>query len=142
MRSSRPRIRHHADMNLTSLMDVLFVLLIAFMILAPTLKSGVNLRLPKVSTSRALTDSRDTPIKVKVGWREASEEPDFVVDSTNATIDNLADLIASRQNADGSRAVTLEADKAVPWETMAEVVSRLRQAKVANLAIITESKQG
>jgi biopolymer transport protein TolR len=128
-------------MNLTSLMDILFVLLIAFMILAPTLKSGVNLRLPEVRNAKALREAKETPIKVKVGWRQSSNEPDFVVDSTNATLDNLADLITSRQNSDRTRPVTLEADKAVPWETMAEVVTRLKEANVANVGIITKSRE-
>lgn len=50
-RRSRHRLAANAEINLTNLIDVAFVLLIIFMITAPILQGGVEVQLPKASAA-------------------------------------------------------------------------------------------
>src|SRR5688572_30987263 len=50
-RRSRRRLDANAEINLTNLIDVAFVLLIIFMITAPILQGGVEVQLPKAAAA-------------------------------------------------------------------------------------------
>ena len=50
-RRSRRRVRPNAEINMTSLIDIMLVLLIVFMIAAPMLTSGVAVDLPQAESS-------------------------------------------------------------------------------------------
>jgi len=50
-RRTRRRLDANAEINLTNLIDVAFVLLIIFMITAPILQGGVEVQLPKAAAA-------------------------------------------------------------------------------------------
>src|SRR5690242_1591761 len=52
-----------SEINVTPLVDVILVLLIIFMVTAPMMQRGVDVRLPRVESS---TDSRDQRLVVTV----------------------------------------------------------------------------
>ena len=45
-----PRAALNADINVTSLVDVAFVLLIIFMITAPIMQGGIDVQLPRAAS--------------------------------------------------------------------------------------------
>src|SRR5262249_26454267 len=60
---SAPRDRDFADINITPLVDVMLVLLIIFMVAAPTLSRPIPFDLPQA----APIDHRDPPQKIHLG---------------------------------------------------------------------------
>ena len=59
----RPGAALNADINVTSLVDVAFVLLIIFMITAPMMQGGVDVRLPRAE-ARALAPQQGLVVSV------------------------------------------------------------------------------
>jgi biopolymer transport protein TolR len=75
-RRGRRRVRPTAEINMTSLIDVMLVLLIVFMIAAPMLTSGVAVDLPQAESSPL--PGQDEPLSVTVDragkiWLQDSE---------------------------------------------------------------------
>lgn len=140
MRRHRTVNRPHADINVTSLLDVVFVLLISFMIVAPALKHGVELDLPQVREAQRMNPA-DRPIAVTVA--PDKHDPKSMLTYVNGDQVPRSELVATIQAKKGEKAtaVTLEADKAVDWETMADVLATLQSGGIANIGILTEKKR-
>jgi len=124
-----------ANINVTSLLDITFVLLISFMVITPALKSGVEIELPKVRESNQLKAAKPVDIEVKSGL----DGPDIYVNGQVSTLDALVDDVqAARTSLTEEGPVTLTADRRVDWEQMASIIARLKTAGIENVGIVTE----
>lgn len=66
---SRGRMPQEATINVTSLLDLTMVLLISFMIIAPTLQNGIEVDLPEVEEADALDVRSSASSQRHVGRR-------------------------------------------------------------------------
>ena len=119
-----------ADINVTPLVDVMMVLLVIFMVTAPMMQQGVDVRLPE-ARGKALPSTER--IIVSVG----ADERIFI----NRTPVELRDLqrqiiqiVSSRENKD----VFLKADKSVPYGLVAKIMGEIREAGIDKLGMVTE----
>ena len=124
-----------AHVNVTSLLDVVFVLLISFMVAAPAMRQNVKLDLPKTSPSKPLQDQK--PIRVEVSKLEGSSSPVFFVNNKQVELNEVASAITSSDDY-AERTVALEADRSVPWEDMAQLITELKSEGIQNVGIVTE----
>ncbi|MDH5804513.1 MAG: biopolymer transporter ExbD [Gemmatimonadota bacterium] len=119
-----------ADINVTSLVDVAFVLLIIFMITAPIMQGGVDVQLPR-------TDAQ--PIQPRDGMIiSIDREGTIFVDDDPLTYDEFRTTfraIVERQNPNG---VYLRGDGRAPWADVARVLAVIRSSGVEGLGVITE----
>ncbi|TVP55058.1 MAG: biopolymer transporter ExbD [Gemmatimonadales bacterium] len=99
-RRSRARRRGepsaHAEINVTSLIDVAFTLLVIFIITAPALQGGIELQLPEAQV-RAIT-AQDDPFMVSInaeGTIYISESP-FTREEFRAALPQLMDASGAR----------------------------------------------
>lgn len=142
MKRHRKAVRPVADINLTSLLDVTFVLLIAFMIMAPSLKYGEEIKLPGMSQGTAQL-SADTPelavitITREMGGTAGQTGPrSFALDTEVMELSTLEQRLRERnQAADGKLAVEINADKDIPYEAFIQVVGALRRAGVEGVGL-------
>lgn len=119
-----------SDINVTPFVDVMLVLLIIFMVTAPMMVQGVDVDLPK-ATSKALkgTEERliisvDSERKVFINEQKVSVE--FLTRKLGAILENF-----DRKN------VYLKADKRVPYGIVVNVISKIKNAGVDSLGMIT-----
>lgn len=133
-RRRQPVSRPEATINITSLLDITFVLLIAFMIVAPALKHGIEIDLPEVRDAPSLADR--TPIAVIV--KHGGSTPLLYVDGEVVELDILIDTINLRRELSPDKPITLEADKDVDWNQMAMVIGALKIGGVGNVGILTQ----
>jgi len=138
MRRRRSSVeRPRAEINITSLLDITFVLLISFIIVAPAMIRGVDIDLPTVREAQTLKPSK--PITVSVPYHADGKE-EIRVQGKAFDLDGLVPEIRRIAGDDKDRAVTLDADRRVDWETMAKVVSELRRGGIANIGILTQTQ--
>ena len=116
------------DINVTPLVDVVLVLLIIFMVTAPFLQGGFEIDLPKVA-ARGLDVREGLIITVRADRKIA-------VGNNVVAFDDLENALARAGAA--RRPVFLKADQRVPYGMIVELISRMRQAGVASLGIVTE----
>ncbi|MCB2156359.1 biopolymer transporter ExbD [bacterium] len=134
MRRHRVVSKPQANINITSLLDIVFVLLIAFMIVAPALKYGVELELPKVEKAPQLKQNQPITLSITQG----ALGPDIRVNGQVSSLDDLVGDIERLRTDDPDRPVAIEADRGVDWEQMTRVVAALQNGSVGNIGIVTD----
>lgn len=131
-RTRRARARLNADVNVTSLLDLAFVLLIIFMITAPLMQGGVEVRLPEAQ-ARPLEARDGIVVTVDRRGRIFVDESPFSYADFAATFRSLV----ARRNPSG---IYLRADRAVPYGDVARVLAILRTSGVQNVGLVTEQE--
>ncbi len=122
--------RYMSDINVTPLVDVVIVLLIIFMIAAPMLTKGLDVKLPK-TTAKALPQKKK-PMIITVNRKGEIYLNKVVVDRVV-----LRQRLTEMRQKEGARQVFLRADRAVPYGVVAKVVATVREAGIENLGLVT-----
>ena len=131
-----PRRRQQAELNLsaeinvTSLVDVAFTLLLIFIITAPVMQGGVEVQIPKAQTESisspegvVVTISRDR--RIFIGDAQA-EWPEFR--------QALVDVVAAKQASN----VYLRADEQVPYGEVLRVLAAMKALDIAGVGLVAE----
>ncbi|HCM84412.1 MAG TPA: biopolymer transporter ExbD [Alphaproteobacteria bacterium] len=118
------------EINMTPFIDVVLVLLIIFMISAPMLSTGVKVDLPRAGGA-GLNDKKN-PLEVRVTRGQI-----YLQDQPIKLADLAARLTAIAENK-AETPVHLRADRTLPYEQVMQVISTVRGAGFAKLALVTE----
>jgi biopolymer transport protein ExbD len=125
------------DINVTSLVDVMLVLLIVFMVAAPLLQSSVNIQVPQASTATSSDKNGITIVIEKSGK--------IKIDDAATDEDGFDGAFSEVYKANSGEPVFLKADKDVPYSKVLTIIDALRLAGVADLGLVAEpgeSKRG
>ncbi|MBM3783279.1 MAG: biopolymer transporter ExbD [Acidobacteria bacterium] len=109
-----------AEINIIPLVDVVLVLLIIFMLTAHVMEFGLEVEVPKVRQVR--NSAEEHPVVT------ISKDGEMRLNESDVNINELGGAI--RKKFPGHKAVYVRADKATPWDPIAQVVSELGQAKL------------
>jgi biopolymer transport protein ExbD len=119
-----------SEINLTSLLDVAFVLLIAFMLIAPTLRDGVEIRLPSVQNAPVLPQASTQPLTIRI-----PEAGPLTLDDQELSPEGLEETLRQSRKDNPSVAVVLEADRNVPYQRVAEAMAAIRRAGISGVGL-------
>lgn len=134
LRSSGKRRRNlpvTAEIQITNLIDVAFVLLIIFMITAPILQGGIEVALPEAEAT-PLTTSEALVVSI------AANGDIFIEKVQVATLDEFENVFRTYTAGPERLQVTLKADKGVPYGRVAEVMGRMKRMDVADVGLAVE----
>jgi biopolymer transport protein ExbD len=123
-----------SDINVTPLVDVMLVLLIIMMLIAPMLQQGVAVTLPE-SVHR--TDKPDTQDQTVVAIDAINH---FYVNAIPVSKDDLGTRVQSALEDKKEKIVYLKGDKDAKYSAIMEAMDALRKAQIENIALITEKK--
>jgi biopolymer transport protein ExbD len=124
-----------SDINVTPLVDVMLVLLIIVMIIAPMLQKGVQVNLPLAANT---TDKPDTADQTTV-FVDAQGQF-FVGTIKTAEAEVPARLKALIENKT-DKTVYLKGDTDARYGAIMKMMDALRKAQIDNVGLITERKQ-
>ncbi|CCK79514.1 protein TolR [Desulfobacula toluolica] len=130
MQSGSGNDQFMSEINVTPFVDVMLVLLIIFMVTAPMMVQGVDVDLPK-ATSKPLNGNEERLIisiddDLKVFINEQVVSVEFLTRKLGAILENF-----DKKN------VYLRADKKVPYGVVINVISKIKQAGIDSLGMIT-----
>ena len=130
---ARGELPLEAGINVTSLVDVAFVLLIIFMITAPIMQGGVDVQLPR-------TDAQ--PIQPKQGLIVTIDRDGVIfIDEDPLTYEEFRGSFKAIVESRGANGVYFRGDKRALWEQVARVLAVIRSAGVENLGVVTEAEE-
>jgi biopolymer transport protein TolR len=129
----RARASYNADINVTSLVDVAFVLLIIFMIAAPMMQGGVDVRLPRAE-ARALAPKQGLIVSVDRRGRIFIDDAPFSYGDFRSAFRAVVD----RRKPS---AVYLRADRGVPYGDVVRVLAVIRASGVQDVGLVAESEE-
>ena len=124
---------YSAEINVTSLVDVVLTLLVIFIITAPLMQGGVEVKIPRAQTQSVpsadgfvVTIDRTGAIfigQAAVRWEEFTAQ---------------FPLLVKERGADN---VYLRADEAVPYGRVVQVLGAMKSANVATVGLIAEPER-
>lgn len=135
----RVRRKPVSEMNVVPYIDVMLVLLIIFMVTAPMLVQGVDVEVPKVSSTPLNIDDRNQHLIIALNAEgqafieRGDEEPAAVENSA------IANYVAGILDAEPTLQVLLRADTNVVYGRVMSVMSSLQQAGIESVGLVTEA---
>ena len=125
-----------SDINVTPLVDVMLVLLIIMMLIAPMLQKGVDVKLPQASNSSDKPENQEQTV-VAI---DANKQ--FFLNSVRVREDDLVQKVTEALEAKKEKIVLIKADVDAPYASVMAAMDKLRAAQVENVGLITERKMG
>lgn len=130
-RHGRRSLPVNAEINLTNLIDVAFVLLIIFIITAPILQGGVEVQLPEADTA-PITTQEGVIVTV------AQDGRIFIGDVPVSTLDEFRTVYPQVVQKAGADQAYLKADRAVPYGDFLRVLGAMKKLGIAEVGLVAE----
>jgi len=121
-----------AEINVVPLVDVMLVLLIIFMVTAPMIQRGVDVRLPVATRTQQIQGERIF-VTVPLAFRQTrvvylGDEP--------LRIDILQERVRQKVEALADKKVYLRGDGGVTYQELMEVFDKLKGAGVLDIGLV------
>ena len=124
-----------SEINVTPLVDIMLVLLIIMMLIAPLLQKGVNVKLP---TADNVVDKPDTQQQTVV---HVTADKKFFVNNVEVNPRDLVDRIRFALEEKKEKVVYLKADAEAPYGSVMTMMDQLHEAQIENVGLITETRR-
>ena len=126
----RQALHPNPELNLVNLIDVLFAILIVFMITAPLMSQGVKVDLPKAQ-SAALEEKKTVEVTVTAGR-------DILVNGAATDRAGFETAFRKAWNGDAAAAIVINSDQTIPYGAVMDVVAAIQRMGGSRLAFLTE----
>jgi biopolymer transport protein TolR len=120
-----------SDINVTPLVDVILVLLIIFMVTAPMMTRGIDVRLPKTETGSDATEER---LIVSV-----DRDNNVFLNDRPVNLHLLTDRLKAEMKRSGVEFVFLRADQDVPYGRVMLVMDQIKKAGADRVGMVTQA---
>lgn len=121
------------EINMTPFVDVCLVLLIIFMVTAPFVISGVNVKLPETKAQKI--SMSDDPLVLTVTQQGA-----FFINKKEIPEKNLTAVLKETQGNQKKSIIFIRADKRVPYGKVMVAMSSAQLAGIQKIGMIGENK--
>mgnify|MGYP001059037696 CR=1 FL=1 len=123
-----------SDINVTPLVDVMLVLLIIMMLVAPMLQKGVDVRLPEAGNTADKPETQEQTILAVTADRR------YYVNGIQVPESELLTRIQTALEEKREKVVLIKGDTDAPYSSIMTVMDRLREAQIEDIGLITEKK--
>jgi biopolymer transport protein ExbD len=120
-----------SEINITPLVDVMLVLLVAFVITIPALTNAVHINLPKTVTTTPPEQQKAVTVTV-------DGDGQIFLDNQTIGNDKLEAQLQTLRRDNDELSVHLRADDRVPYGPVAKVMAAIEHAGVAHVSILTD----
>lgn len=133
--ASRTRLAPLAEINLTSMIDVIFFMLILFLLVAPIVEYGINVNLPAAAAKKM-----EEPETLTVSVKNADTGPRIYLENDRVTMEELSSRLKSIAARQPDKALILRADKELNYESVIQVIDCITEAGISKLGMATVAK--
>lgn len=126
--------KKNPEINLTPMIDIIFNLLIFFLITAVISQKGLSLKLPESSTAE-----KRPPKSIEIS---VTKDKKIIFNGKSITKNEVRTLLTKQKNESGiNDNIILKADKDAPFGLFVFVMDTARKIGLKNLVIATEVKK-
>ena len=123
-----------SDINVTPLVDVMLVLLIIMMIIAPLLQKGVDVRLPIAINSASKPETQDqTVLGIKA-------DKTVWINGLEVRREELRARLDAILETKKEKLILIKADEDAPYSAVMDAMDQLRMSGIEDVGLITDSK--
>jgi biopolymer transport protein TolR len=123
------------DMNVTPLVDVVLVLLIIFMVVAPRLEQDVQVKLPGIFNPDPDVDAMASALKVTI-----ARPGEYFIENQRYDLDDAIDRLSAAHAADPLRRLILRADQDLQYGDVREIFARAQKVGFPGMALMVGEK--
>ena len=123
-----------ASIDMNSLIDLTFLLLVTFMLTIPALEQGISIMLPRAKTDTLPTkNAKANMITVDVNHR-------VFMNNVPITLDDLKKDLEAKVAADPESPVLVRGDERLSYGAVMDVVKLVYKCKVKRMSLVTVEK--
>jgi biopolymer transport protein ExbD len=123
-----------SDINVTPLVDVMLVLLIIMMIIAPLLQKGVDVRLPIATNSASKPETQDqTVLGIKA-------DKTVWINGVEVRKEEMRTRLEAILETKKEKLILIKADEDAPYSAIMDAMDELRASGIEDVGLITDSK--
>jgi biopolymer transport protein TolR len=120
-----------SEINITPLVDVMLVLLVAFVITIPALTNAVHINLPKTVQTTPPEQQKSITVTVDVDSR-------VYLDNTEISANGLLETLQGLKAASPNLTLHLRADDRVPYGPVAKTMATIERAGITRVSVLTD----
>jgi biopolymer transport protein TolR len=122
-----------SDINITPLVDVMLVLLVAFVITIPVLTNAIHVNLPKTVATTPPDEQKTITVTVTVDG-----DGKVFLNNTEVSRADLERQLQALKGINPDLSLHLRADERVSYGPVAKVMASIEHAGIARVAILTD----
>ena len=121
-----------AEINVVPLVDVMLVLLIIFMVTAPMIQRGIDVKLPQSRRATQVAGER-----VELTIPAAVHQARFVyLGKDQVALRDLQERVRQKMESSATKEVFLRGDSTVQYQDLMDVIDALKAAGVQNIGMV------
>ena len=120
-----------ATIDMTSLIDLTFLLLVTFIVTLPALEQGISILLPKAKTDELPTKNN------KANTVTIDRSSHIYLNDKPITLDELKDTLAAMAREDPEVPVLVRGDVALTYGDVMKIVKVVYDSKIHRMALVT-----
>jgi biopolymer transport protein ExbD len=124
------RRKIYNDINITPMLDLAYVLLVIFILMATAQVQGIKVDLPKASSAQSLVQPQTIAITV-------SNDGQIYMDAFPVTLSDLEARLRNAKANDPNVPIVLKGDQAAQYGKVTEVLDLLRQLDLNKVGLVT-----
>ena len=128
----RPVQEFQVGINVTPLVDVMLILLVIFLLVAPVLNQGIEIKLPEASTG---SPEPEQGVHIDLG-----PGGEILIDGKPILPQSLDDELRRRAAKDPTQPVLLEGDHRLGYGSVLDVLDRARLAGLTRVSLATQPR--
>jgi biopolymer transport protein TolR len=122
-----------SEINITPLVDVMLVLLVAFIVTAPLLNNAITVNLPKTAETQPPENRKPVTISI-------TDAGKVYIDKQEIAQDKLEGELLTRQRTTPDQVYHLSSDEKVQYGSVAKVMASIERAGITKLAVLTQAQ--
>ncbi|WP_019883263.1 MULTISPECIES: biopolymer transporter ExbD [unclassified Methylophilus] len=122
-----------SEINVTPLVDVMLVLLVAFIVTAPLMNNAIQVNLPKTAATKAPEQKKPVTVSVDAAGKLFIDRQEYPLETIEPELKKLHD-----NNPDVT--LHLSSDEAVNYGKVAKVMAAIERAGITRVAVLTQGE--
>ncbi|MGX8884273.1 ExbD/TolR family protein [Methylovorus sp. SPW-M1] len=122
-----------SEINITPLVDVMLVLLVAFIVTIPVLNNAITVNLPKTAPTQPAEQKKAVSLSVDAQGK-------LFIDKRELAVADVERELKALHAADPDLSLHLSSDESVNYGTVAKVMAAIERAGITRLAVLTNAE--
>jgi biopolymer transport protein ExbD len=122
-----------SEINVTPLVDVMLVLLVAFIVTAPLMTNSIQVNLPKTSATKTTEQKKPVTVSVDAAGKLFIDKQEYPLETIEPELKRIHD-----SNPDVT--LHLSSDEAVSYGKVAKVMAAIERAGISRVAVLTQAE--